>query len=848
MTTRSTRPVAWLAVGATALCLSLLGRLNAADAPAPSAPPAPQVRAAATLPLPVSEAAAPVDYERDIKPLIETFCLECHDDEKRKGGLSLATYLDVLDGGRSGAAVRPGRGHDSLLIARLNGIRGDQMPLDAPPLLADEIALLQRWIDQGARETPASPPAPAPWEAPLALDVPEVPPVVWSSWTRPLDRLVADYLDDHDQPEPELVDDRTFARRVYLDVWGLVPTPQQLDAFVTDRSAGKRDRLVAALLSNSTSYAAHWTSFWNDLLRNDDGVTYYSEDNGRRSISTWLQSALESNLPYDQFVRKLLNPSDKSDPEGFLIGVNWRGETSAAVTPWMQASQNTAQVFLGVNFKCNACHDSFVNRWSLRDAYGLAAFFSPEGRLQLFRCDVARDEFTEPAFFFPELNRTPASPSLADRRATAAEIFTDPRNGRLARTLVNRFWDRMVGRGIVGNSDEMDGQPWSPAVLDWVASDFVASGYDMRHLVQTIASSRAYQMKAVPRTAEMPARSYVFQGPEVRRLTAEQFADAIGSVTGEWTIVPGRATGAGPVAQAGAGSGSPPRTTTDATAFGFYEREYRAPSSQLTRALGRPIRDQVTSTRPDDATTLQALELVNGDILTRRLMRGARRLIGELPAEPSSLFNGAVSGRYAQARHFEVNVTGADRLWLLVSDTGSNAPDRVRPVWVETEFVGPGGVVPLSSLTPVEATGLLAPGPDATRVAVGNPSRLVFDVSGRGFTQLRGRLDLDNPRGDIGSTLNPSIRLFVFNQPPNPSSLIPPNAEVPFPVEPPAVTVADVVERVFRSALGRAPSVDERRVAEAAVADPVRPGRPSAEGVADLIWAVMMKPEFQLIY
>ena len=84
---------------------------------------------------------------------------------------------------------------------------------------------------------------------------------------------------------------------------------------------------------------------------------------------------------------KLLNPQSPGDPDGFLVGVNWRGETSAAVTPWMQASQNTAQVFLGVNLKCNACHDSFVSHWKLKDAYALAGYFSPDPKLQLYRCD-----------------------------------------------------------------------------------------------------------------------------------------------------------------------------------------------------------------------------------------------------------------------------------------------------------------------------------------------------------------------------------------------------------------------------------------------------------------------------
>ena len=95
-----------------------------------------------------------------------------------------------------------------------------------------------------------------------------------------------------------------------------------------------------------------------------------------------------------------------------------------------------------MNFKCNACHDSFVSKWKLKDAYGLAAYFSPDPKLQLYRCDIARNEFAEPAFFYPELHRAPASSSLADRRAAVAAIFTDPRNGRMPRTVVNRFWTR----------------------------------------------------------------------------------------------------------------------------------------------------------------------------------------------------------------------------------------------------------------------------------------------------------------------------------------------------------------------------------------------------------------------
>src|SRR5438094_4483209 len=373
-------------------------------------------------------AAELIDYQRHVHPILAERCLECHSREKRKGGLSLATYDEALEGGRSGAVIRPGRSAGSLLIQRVTGEIKPQMPLEKHPLSEEEVAQVRLWIDQGARATPSSAPAPPPWEAPIALERPAMPAAVWTRWSQPLDRFVASYLAARQIGEPQPVADAVFARRVYLDVWGLLPTPEELGAFVQDRSPSKRDALVAALLADNQKYADHWISFWNDLLRNEDGVTYFSETASRKSITDWLFAALTSNLPYDQFVTKLLNPgSTPDDPDGFLIGVNWRGETSAAVTPWMQASQNSAQIFLGINLKCNSCHDSFVSKWKLKDAYALAAYFAPESRLPMYRCDVALNRYAEPGFLVPELTRTPASDALADRRAAAAATVADPR-------------------------------------------------------------------------------------------------------------------------------------------------------------------------------------------------------------------------------------------------------------------------------------------------------------------------------------------------------------------------------------------------------------------------------------
>ena len=174
-----------------------------------------------------------------------------------------------------------------------------------------------------------------------------------------------------------VVSDALYARRVYLDSWGLLPTPEQLAEFTQSQDPRKREQLVDTLLANKSNYAEHWMTFWNDHLRNDEGVVYHGD---RKYITKWLRAALENNLPYDRFVRTLISPTAKDDPDGFIIGVNWRGTVNASELPPMQAAQNTAQIFLGVNLKCNSCHDSFISKWKLKDAYGLASFFSASSR------------------------------------------------------------------------------------------------------------------------------------------------------------------------------------------------------------------------------------------------------------------------------------------------------------------------------------------------------------------------------------------------------------------------------------------------------------------------------------
>jgi hypothetical protein len=133
-------------------------------------------------------------------------------------------------------------------------------------------------------------------------------------------------------------------------------------------------------------------------------------------------------------------------------------------------------------------------------------------------------------------------------------------------------------------------------------------------------------------------------------------------------------------------------------------------------------------------------------------------------------------------------------------------------------------------------------------VRVKNPSVLVYDIAGRGFKTLRGLIGIENPPSEIGSTLNPQIRFFVFDRAPNMDRLLPPAAGAPLPPPPQFRSAQEVIDGVFRHALGRLPSAEERRAAEAALRDPSGSARPFSPGLADLLWAILMKPEFQLIY
>jgi hypothetical protein len=309
---------------------------------------------------------------------------------------------------------------------------------------------------------------------------------------------------------------------------GLLPTPKTLEAFARDPSPDKRESLVRNLLTNNVAYADHWLTFWNDLLRNDYAGTGYI-DGGRKQITAWLYRALLEDKPYDQMTRELIAPGPES--EGFARGIQWRGEVSAGQSVPVQFAQSVGQAFLGINLKCASCHDSFVDRWKLDEAFGLAAVYADQP-LELHRCDKPLGRMARPAWLFPELGQVDASQPKDVRLGQLATLMTHPENGRFTRTMVNRLWHRLMGRGVVHPTDAMQTEPWNADLLDYLACHLADHGYSLKKTIELICTSRAYQSRAQALSRDVDDKGYVYQGPRAKRLTAEQFVDALSQLTG----------------------------------------------------------------------------------------------------------------------------------------------------------------------------------------------------------------------------------------------------------------------------------------------------------------------------
>jgi WD40 repeat protein len=377
-----------------------------------------------------------------------------------------------------------------------------------------------------------------------------------------IDELVAAKLERTKTAASPLTDDYEFVRRVYLDLTGLPPTPEQIHAFIDDArdTRTKRDALVSRLVG-SNDYLEYWTNKWADLLMVNRKFLGLE---GAVAMRKWIRGELASNTPYDEFVRKIITAtgSTKDNPAGSYF--------KALRTP-QALMENTTHLFLATRFNCNKCHDHPFERWTQDQYYELAAFFARvkldkdpasgdamvggtavEAGTPLYEivADTADGEVkhdrtgavTQPAFPFECEHK---SKEGATRREQLAAWLTSPDNPYFARSYVNRIWGYLMGRGIVEPLDDIraGNPPSNPELLEYLTTEFIESGFNTRHVFELICQSRTYQLSV--KTNRWNEDDQInFSHARARRLPAEVLFDAIYRATGATSVFPGVAPGA----------------------------------------------------------------------------------------------------------------------------------------------------------------------------------------------------------------------------------------------------------------------------------------------------------------
>jgi hypothetical protein len=417
------------------------------------------------------------------------------------------------------------------------------------------------------------------------------------------------------EPSP-LSSDEEFLRRVFLDVIGKLPTPEEARRFLANTDPHRRDRLIDDLLERP-EFADWWALKWTDRLGCNQrfvgkiGAVKYHE---------WIREAMLSNLPEDELVRTILTASGGNygnPPAGFYRRL--RDPLSAA--------EEIAQLFLGVRVQCARCHNHPGEHWTQDDYYGLAAFFARvrfrNGPFFVHQYDKeetvysTRDaELRQPrtaAVVKPHFLGGPEVeiPVGEDRRAVFARWLTDPHNPFFAGAAVNRIWFHLFGRGIVEPVDDfrITNPPSNAALLEALADDFVQHHFDRKYLIGTILRSRTYQLSSRTNPSNADDDRY-FSHARVRLLQAEQLLDAVTAAAGAAEKFPGFPLG------------TPAVTLPDG--------EYQHP---FLEAFGRPARAMACECERDGDTNLtQALQLVGGRVVQSKIHSDNGRVVRLLAA------------------------------------------------------------------------------------------------------------------------------------------------------------------------------------------------------------------------
>ncbi len=375
---------------------------------------------------------------------------------------------------------------------------------------------------------------------------------VWEqppTWNR-IDELVAEKWKRVKLRPSALSTDAEFVRRLYLDLTGLPPPVDKVRAFMADArpTRAKREELVGKLVG-SEAYVDHWTNKWGDLLQVN---RKFLGAEGATAFRQWIRDEVAKNTPHDQFVRKILTAtgSNRDNPAASYYKIL---RDPGALT------ENTTHLFLAVRMNCNKCHDHPFERWTQDQYFETAAYFARVG----LRADPAAEgatlgktavEGAKPLFeIVSDLNKgevkhdrtgkviVPKFPyeakfdasETASRREQIASWVTSPDNQYFAKSYVNRLWGYLLGTGIVEPIDDIraGNPPTNPQLLDYLTRELVTSGFDTRHIVRLICTSRTYQLSVATNKWNQDDKTN-YAHAIARRLPAEVLYDAVHEVTG----------------------------------------------------------------------------------------------------------------------------------------------------------------------------------------------------------------------------------------------------------------------------------------------------------------------------
>jgi hypothetical protein len=403
-------------------------------------------------------------------------------------------------------------------------------------------------------------------------------------------------------PSP-LADDEEFLRRVYLDLIGVQPKPDEVRSFLADRSPKKRANVIDALFERP-EFVNHWSLKWGDLLQNSRNS---ASSQSVYLFREFLRGAVAGNMPLDEFARRLLTARGGSpdDPASVYLSISKDANDTV---------ERVTQVFCGVRMLCARCHSHPLENWTQGDYYGLESFFTQVSTRQDSRfanvpnARVVKVNLAAGAAVNPRSGRAQMPKFLGghemplqtdrDRREAYAAWLTSPGNPFFARSLANRLWSYFFHRGIIEPVDDLrsTNPPINPALLDALTKDFVDHKFDLRHLMRRIVTSATYQRSVVP-TASNARDEQNFSHAVPRRVPAEALLDSLVQATG----VPENFGGA------------PPGFRAAQLPDGNVE-------SSFLKLFGKPQRAEACECERDNGSNmLQALHFINGKSILDRV-------------------------------------------------------------------------------------------------------------------------------------------------------------------------------------------------------------------------------------